>query len=72
MRPHEEGTDGTVSHHHDDHLQKRNELGKDIRGKDVIGKEHEMYALTYGMMIGVQYDQYPQTMRMTLNYKIGA
>ena len=34
---------------------KRNQLGKDIRGKDVIGREHEMYALTYGMMIGVQY-----------------
>ena len=33
---------------------KRNQMGKNARSKDVIGKEHEMYALTYGMMIGVQ------------------
>ena len=33
---------------------RREKKGKEARTKDVIGKEDEMYALTYGMMIGVQ------------------
>eukprot|EP00945_MAST-04E_sp_MAST-4E-sp1_P003030 g3030.t1 len=33
---------------------RREKKGKEVRTKDVIGKEDEMYALTYGMMIGVQ------------------
>jgi hypothetical protein len=50
--------------------KKRNELGKDIRGKDVIGREHEMYALTYGMMIGVQVSVGRQFQAEALNNNI--
>ena len=34
--------------------KKKEAKGKAVKKADVIGREHEMYALTYGMMIGVQ------------------